>query len=74
MPVLQPPNVRSLRPGRAARGGDLRALPLLTRKEMLKVVLKDSTRIRYTQHVGENGVRLPDGGGATHRRHRRQAR
>jgi bifunctional non-homologous end joining protein LigD len=43
----------------ALRGRDLRALPLLARKEMLlKDVLKDSTRIRYTQHVGEGGVRL----------------
>jgi bifunctional non-homologous end joining protein LigD len=25
---------------------------------MLKGVLKDSTRIRYVQHIGENGVRL----------------
>jgi ATP-dependent DNA ligase len=37
---------------------DLRALPLLTRKELLKDMLKDSTRICYTQHVGKNGVRL----------------
>jgi hypothetical protein len=33
-------------------------LPLRVRKEMLKDVLKDSTRVRYTQHVGEGGVRL----------------
>jgi bifunctional non-homologous end joining protein LigD len=25
---------------------------------MLKDVLKDSTRIRFVQHIGENGVRL----------------
>jgi ATP-dependent DNA ligase len=31
---------------------------LTVRKAMLKGVLKDSTRIRYVQHIGENGVRL----------------
>jgi ATP-dependent DNA ligase len=27
-------------------------------KEMLKDMLKDSTRIRHVQHIGENGARL----------------
>ena len=42
----------------ALRGHDLRRYPLTTRKAMLKDVLKDSERIRYVQHIGENGVRL----------------
>jgi bifunctional non-homologous end joining protein LigD len=42
----------------ALRGQDLRRYPLTVRKAMLKDVLKDSTRIRYVQHIGENGVRL----------------
>lgn len=42
----------------ALKAKDLRALPLITRKAMLKDVLKDSDRIRYTQHVGEEGERL----------------
>lgn len=40
------------------RGNDLRALPLHVRKAMLQTLLKDRTRIRYTEHVAENGVRL----------------
>jgi bifunctional non-homologous end joining protein LigD len=40
------------------RGDDLRRYPLIRRKAVLKDVLKDSQRIRYVQHVGENGVRL----------------
>jgi bifunctional non-homologous end joining protein LigD len=42
----------------ALRGHDLRRYPLSTRKAMLKDVLKESTRIRVVQHIGENGVRL----------------
>jgi bifunctional non-homologous end joining protein LigD len=42
----------------ALRGRDLRAMPLTVRKAMLKEVLKDATRVRYVQHIGENGVRL----------------
>jgi bifunctional non-homologous end joining protein LigD len=40
------------------RGQDLRRYPLTVRKAMLTDVLKDSTRIRNVQHIGENGVRL----------------
>ena len=42
----------------ALRGQDLRRHPLERRKAMLKDVLKDSTRIRAVQHVGEQGIRL----------------
>ena len=42
----------------ALRGQDLRRYPLTVRKAMLRDVLKDSTRIRYVQHIGENGVRV----------------
>ena len=40
------------------KGKDLRRLPLLTRKAMLKDVLKDSARIRHVEHIGEEGERL----------------
>jgi bifunctional non-homologous end joining protein LigD len=40
------------------KGKDLRRYPLLTRKAMLKSALEGSERIRYTQHIGEEGERL----------------
>lgn len=40
------------------RGKDIRRLPLLKRKSMLKTVLKGSERIRYVEHVGEEGEKL----------------
>ena len=40
------------------RSKDVRALPLLKRKALLKEVLRDSERIRYLDHVGESGHRL----------------
>ena len=40
----------------ALRGQDLRRYPLRTRKAMLRDALKHSERIRYVQHIGENGA------------------
>jgi bifunctional non-homologous end joining protein LigD len=40
------------------KGKDLRRQPLLTRKALLKSTLERSERIRYTQHIGEEGERL----------------
>jgi bifunctional non-homologous end joining protein LigD len=40
------------------RGKDVRALPLLKRKALLKDELRASERIRYLDHVGESGHRL----------------
>jgi bifunctional non-homologous end joining protein LigD len=39
-------------------GKDRRALPLLKRKAQLRQVVKPTGRIRYCQHIGENGERL----------------
>jgi ATP-dependent DNA ligase len=40
------------------RGKDMRQLPLLKRKTLLKHALTGSPRIRYLDHIGENGERL----------------
>lgn len=40
------------------RGKDLRRVPLLKRKDALKALLKNSDRIRYVEHIGEEGARL----------------
>jgi bifunctional non-homologous end joining protein LigD len=40
------------------RGKDVRPLPLLKRKALLKEALRGSERIRYLDHVGEGGHRL----------------
>lgn len=40
------------------RGKDVRALPLLKRKALLKEALRGSERIRHLDHVGETGHRL----------------
>ena len=40
------------------RGKNLRGLPLVKRKASLHAVLKRSERIRYVQHIGEEGERL----------------
>ena len=40
------------------RGKDVRALPLLKRKALLKEKLRGSERIRYLDHVGESGHRI----------------
>src|SRR5688572_13643488 len=39
-------------------GKDVRALPLLKRKQLLKDALRASERVRYLDHVGESGHRL----------------
>src|SRR5688572_26470197 len=39
-------------------GKDVRALPLLKRKALLKDELRGSERIRYLDHIGESGHRL----------------
>lgn len=44
----------------AIDGKDLRRQPLLKRKSILERVLKAGERIRYLNHVGENGERLLD--------------
>ena len=36
----------------------MRTLPLLKRKALLKEALRGSERVRYLDHVGENGQRL----------------
>jgi len=38
------------------RGHDLTGLPLLRRKELLKKILPSSPKIRYSDHVGKEGV------------------
>ena len=40
------------------RGKDLRGLPLLKRKAALQKELKNTERIIYCQHIGENGEKL----------------
>jgi len=40
------------------RGKDVRTLPLLKRKQLLREELRGSERIRYLDHVGESGHRL----------------
>lgn len=42
----------------ALKGKDLRKLPLLKRKAQLNRLIPKPSRIVYTQHLGENGVRL----------------
>jgi bifunctional non-homologous end joining protein LigD len=39
-------------------GKDMRGLPLLKRKAALKKLLRDGERIRYVEHIGEEGVRI----------------
>ena len=39
-------------------GDDLRSRPLLKRKAALERILKSISRVRYCQHIGENGERL----------------
>jgi bifunctional non-homologous end joining protein LigD len=42
------------------RGHDLTGLPLLTRKELLKRILPSSPKIRFSDHVGKEGVLFYD--------------
>ena len=39
-------------------GKDMRRLPLLKRKAALKKLLSGGVRIRYVEHIGEEGVRI----------------
>lgn len=41
----------------ALRGKDLRSLPLLKRKAQLEKLLRNSSRIQYLSHVGDDGQR-----------------
>lgn len=42
----------------ALRGRDVRRWPLLKRKDALKSLVKGSERIRYVEHIGEEGAKL----------------